>query len=114
MLQAGDGPGLALNPGAEIRVRTEVCGKDFDSDGAVQPRVARLVDLPHAARAQGRLDFVGTELCARGQGHFFSSASQFKTKVSGAGLSLTELVKRNRPSRVTSYPLPAEEERMPV
>ena len=38
-----------LHPGSR-----EVRRQDLDGDRAVQPRVARLVDLAHAARAEGR------------------------------------------------------------
>jgi hypothetical protein len=104
VLQARDGPGLTLKPGAEIRIRTEVGGKDFDGDGALQPRVARLVDLAHAARAQCADDLIRPELGAGGQGHFcLSSAVQLVTKVIGLeacwGVAITM---KRWPSPVTS------------
>jgi hypothetical protein len=34
--------------------------------------------------------------------HFLSSASQFMTRFSGAGVSMTQFTNRKRPSRVTS------------
>ena len=50
MIQRGDGVGLALEAFAEALVG------NLDRDVAVQPGVARLVDLAHAARADGRED----------------------------------------------------------
>ena len=36
----------------------------LDRDGPLQPRVPRLVHLPHSARAQGRENLVGAEASA--------------------------------------------------
>ena len=36
-------------------------GQYLDGDGAVQAGVGSLVDLTHAARAEGRFDLVGAE-----------------------------------------------------
>ncbi len=36
-------------------------GEHLDGDGAVQAGVTGFVDLPHAARADGREDLVGAE-----------------------------------------------------
>ena len=38
-----------------------VLGQDLDRDRAIEPRVARLVDLAHAARAEGGEDLVRAE-----------------------------------------------------
>ena len=35
--------------------------QDLDRDGAIQPRVLRLVDLSHSSGAERREDLVGTE-----------------------------------------------------
>jgi hypothetical protein len=48
----------------------DVRGQDLDGDGSIQARVPRLVDLTHAAGAGERLDFVGPDARAAGQGHF--------------------------------------------
>ena len=55
------GAGLALEPLLQIGIGGDVLGEDFDGDGAVQAHVAGLIDLPHAARAEGGLDLVGAE-----------------------------------------------------
>ena len=44
-------------------------GQDLDRDVATQPRVARAVDVAHAARANQRDDFIGAEPRAGGEGH---------------------------------------------
>jgi len=43
--------------------------EDFDRDVAIQLRVARPVNFAHAARPEGRLDFVRPEASSSGQGH---------------------------------------------
>ena len=40
----------------------------LDRDGAIEPRVARFVDLAHAARAEGGEDFIRTESGAGAEG----------------------------------------------
>jgi hypothetical protein len=40
--------------------------EDFDGYGPIEPSIAGAIDFSHAARAEGRLDFIGAELCARG------------------------------------------------
>ena len=40
-------------------------GQDLDRDDAIEPRVAGLVDLAHAAGAEGGEDFVRAEADAR-------------------------------------------------
>jgi hypothetical protein len=44
-------------------------GQDFNSDGAVEPGIACTVNLAHAARTYGRLDFIGTESRTRDERH---------------------------------------------
>ena len=63
MVQAGDRVRLALEAFAEGRQHF------LDGDDAVEPGVASLVDLAHAAGADRHDDFVGTEPGARRQGH---------------------------------------------
>ena len=40
-------------------------GQHFDRDGAVETFVARAINLAHAARADGRENFVGSQMAAR-------------------------------------------------
>jgi hypothetical protein len=44
-------------------------GENLDGNGAIETRVFRAIDLAHAPRAEGRLDFIGTKFRARGEGH---------------------------------------------
>ena len=55
----------AARSSGSARVRRQ----DLDRDGAVEPRVARLVDLAHAAGAERRDDLVGAEARAGLDGH---------------------------------------------
>jgi len=68
MVEAGDGAGLALEALPERGVGSEVGGKDLDRDGALEPRVARAVDLAHPTRPQRREDLVGPEAGPRREG----------------------------------------------
>ena len=52
MAERGDRLRLALEAEAELRVAGEVRRQHLDRDGAVEARVARAVDLAHAARAE--------------------------------------------------------------
>src|SRR5580658_5553445 len=68
MIQRGDGFGFTLEALAELR------GGDFDRDVAIQPRVSGAIHLSHAASAEGRKDFVGTESVARRERHLNDAA----------------------------------------
>jgi hypothetical protein len=46
---------------AELWVAREARRQNLDRDGSIEPRVARFVDLTHAARADKGDDFVRTE-----------------------------------------------------
>src|SRR6516165_7298315 len=48
---------------------------NLDRDGAIKPRIAGLVYLAHAARANRREDLVGPELCPAIQGHYCAPSS---------------------------------------
>ena len=61
VVQAGDGPGFALEALAAFGVLATIGRQNLDRDGAVEARVVRPVDLAHAARAQGCQDLVGAE-----------------------------------------------------
>lgn len=58
---------LALESRQSIRIVRQCIGEDLDGDVALQPRVARAVDLAHSARANERGDLVRAEPCAGGQ-----------------------------------------------
>ena len=59
--ESGQRLGLALEPLFQRGGGGNVRWEDFDRDGAIQPRVARLVDLAHPAGAQWRDELVGPE-----------------------------------------------------
>src|SRR5262245_37235759 len=67
--KSGDRVRLTFKAAASIRIRRELWRQDLDRDAAIEPRVARLVDLAHAARAQGREDLVRTEPETGAEGH---------------------------------------------
>ena len=50
---------LALEALAQLRIGGERARENLDRDGAVEARVARLVDLAHAAGAEQRDDSYG-------------------------------------------------------
>ena len=52
-----------------------VLREDLDGDVAVELRVARAVDLAHAARAERREDLVGTETGSGDESHFAPATS---------------------------------------
>jgi hypothetical protein len=51
MRERGDGAGLALEAGAALGIRGDGGPENFQRDGAIEPRVARLVDLSLSAFA---------------------------------------------------------------
>ena len=60
MIEARDRSRFALEPLRNADSK-HVRRENLDRDRAIEPRVARLVDLAHAARAERREDFVGAE-----------------------------------------------------
>ena len=60
-LKRGDRARLAVEALAQRRVGGELRGQDLDRDRAIEPRVARLVDLAHAAGADGGVDAIRTK-----------------------------------------------------
>ncbi len=60
MRERRDGLRLAVEALLHLGIQREVRRQHLDGDRAVQPRVGGLVDLPHAARADGREDFIRT------------------------------------------------------
>ena len=61
---------LALEPLPDFRRRRHVLRQHLHRDRPLQPRVPRLVDLAHPARAQRRKDLVRTELRSRDERHW--------------------------------------------
>ena len=71
MIQRRHRPGLVLEALPDIVTFGNVIRQDFDSNGAVKPRIPGLVYLAHPARPDGGEDFVGSELVAGSQRHRF-------------------------------------------
>ena len=61
MIQGGEDLRLAFEARQALGVARERLRKRLDGDLAVEPRIARLVDLSHSSRAQRRKDLVRTE-----------------------------------------------------
>jgi hypothetical protein len=59
MAQRAEHAGFLLEALQAVGIAGERFRKNFDGDGAVQARVARTVDLAHAARAERGDNFVG-------------------------------------------------------
>jgi hypothetical protein len=85
VVQSGNGLGFLLEALEAPGVVSEIVGQDFDSDVAIEARVAGLVDLAHPTRADGREDFVRAESCAWRKGHARGSA-KFNPSRSGCVL----------------------------
>lgn len=66
VIQRRHRPSLALKPRPLVLAFGELFGQHLHRYRTVEPRVAALVHFAHAARANGREDFVGAELVARG------------------------------------------------
>jgi hypothetical protein len=60
MVEARDGPGLALESGTRLRLRCKRMQQDFDGDDAAETDVAGLVDRSHATGADGFENLEGT------------------------------------------------------
>src|SRR5215467_16328066 len=69
MIQAGDSLGFTLEALLAYRIAGHFARKDFDSNVAVQPRVACAVYFTHSASTQRRQNLVGPQVCARSDGH---------------------------------------------
>src|SRR2546425_4347846 len=63
-----------------IGIGRESRRQNLDSDISSQPCVAGAIHLTHSARSQGRKNFIGTEFCARSDGHdHVSSTGKMRT-----------------------------------
>ena len=63
MVERSQNLGFALEASHAVGIAQERRGQDFERDVALERRVARAVDLAHAALAEQGEDFVVTELC---------------------------------------------------
>jgi hypothetical protein len=69
MIELWDRAGFTVEPLAELGIGSECVGQDLDRDGAIQARVAGLVDLAHPTCAKGGGDLVRSEPGSGSQGH---------------------------------------------
>src|SRR5207237_706204 len=69
MAQRRNRAGLALEALAHLGPSRRVLGQHLDGDDAVEPRIARLIDLAHAARAQRTQNLVRAKAHIRGERH---------------------------------------------
>src|SRR5258708_3415676 len=67
MVQRGEELCFSTEAGNAFGIVRETLGEDLHGDVAIELRVARLVDLAHAARTESREDFVPAEPSAWGQ-----------------------------------------------
>ena len=70
VVEAPGGLRLLLEAAHPVGVRGERRRQDLDRDLALEPLVARAVDLAHPSGADRREDLVGTEPRSGRQGHF--------------------------------------------
>src|SRR5262245_22722025 len=70
MVQRGECAGLALKASQAFGVMCERLRQDLDRDVAIKLRVARTINLTHAARADQGANFIGAESSARGKCHY--------------------------------------------
>lgn len=105
MVQRRHGAGFAHKASAHLFSLGNMFGQDLNCDGAFEARIAGLIDLAHAARAEGREDFVGSELLAgipSFAAPFFSSAGQLTTTPSGCEPATGVNSRKRFPSGATS------------
>ena len=69
VIERGEHFGFTLEAREPIRIRRDGFGQDLQRDIPLQSRIARAIDLAHAARAQGGLDFIRPESSAGTEGH---------------------------------------------
>ena len=91
--------GLALKPHQPIDVGPGA-RQYLDSDFALQAAVARTVNLTHAARSDGREDFIGPKAIAGGQAHRRERLSA--PILNGASVTSPALAVRLKPDATTS------------
>ena len=68
MIERGEDLRFALEAREAIGIVGEGLGQDLDRDVAIELRIARAIDLAHAAGPKGREDFVRAEASAWGEG----------------------------------------------
>ncbi len=84
MIQRRNRAGLALHALFQFGVGGKMIGENLDGDVASEAGVAGAVHLAHSTRTEGRLNFVGAELAARGQGH---ESGHYTRRAAGSGMA---------------------------
>jgi hypothetical protein len=69
MIQRGGRARFLLEATEAIGIVAERCRQHFNRDFSTEPRIAGAIDLPHAARAKHRQDFVRAETTAGSECH---------------------------------------------
>jgi hypothetical protein len=69
VIESAQDAGFVLKAEKPVGIAGDGRRKDLDCYSAVEAGVTSLVHFAHAAGAKRRLDFIGAEFCARGQGH---------------------------------------------
>jgi hypothetical protein len=69
MIERRDGVGFTVEALPSLGIGAKPGGQNFDGNVAAESRIPRAIDLTHPARAQGRVNLVWSEFCARWQGH---------------------------------------------
>ncbi len=69
MAQRAQGARFLFEPLQAVGITRERFREHLDGNAAVQARITSPIDLAHAARTQGRLDFVWAKPCAGGKRH---------------------------------------------
>ena len=69
VVQARYQPRLALEALLQFRRIGKMCGENFNRDGAIEPRILRLVDFTHSPLPNEAKDFEVCDVSTRFQGH---------------------------------------------
>ena len=69
MIERSEDLGFTLEAREAVGIEREFGGQDLQRDVAIEPGVARSIDLAHAAHAKQAGDFVSAETSAGGQRH---------------------------------------------
>ena len=69
MVERRDRPRFPFEPLPQIGIAGDVWLQHLDRDAAIEPRVARFVDLAHSASPEGGEDLIRTETGSGGKGH---------------------------------------------
>src|SRR5690242_18357694 len=109
MVQGRNSASLAFHALLEFRRGREIGRKNFNSYNAIEPRVAGAIYLAHTASSNGREDFIGTELRARGKGH---SVTVIIVQGTGPGGHADDARRRARRAALLDFLLPYFEDQI--